>query len=236
MVKRVGDEGDGANALTESVFLDCVRQGSEWDRKMKEVRDGRSAFRKQAKSKGVELGAMDRAMKMADWQRQEVRDHFDRERQYAEWLGLPIGTQGEIFAGMTDPQRRAQEWHAAGRTARKANKSGAPPEGCTEKYIPFWDRGYKLQEFVWDDETEKAAAVKPAAAAGKGASASRAGRAKKVAGAISPPPATHTGQEADAPKEGAKGPRLVVTEQKDVEEVELPPVDGFGDTGFGKVH
>lgn len=235
MAPKVGDSarepgtGGGANALTQDVFLACVAESAKIEKAGDEYRAARKAFRKAAKAKGVELGRMDLVVKMAEWERQEVRDYFDQTTQYAMWMGLPPGSQGELFASMDDAERTAFEWHGAGLTARRAGKDSIPPKECKERWVPFFDEGYKLKPFVWDREgvaAEKAAAP-PKAAAGKGRSAARA---SKVAGAITPPPATHT-KETPA----ASGNVVAIGAKKDAAAGDgMPSSDGFGETGFGE--
>lgn len=265
MAQRAGTEAPGAaeartgaNAVTQDIFLEACRGQAEWDRKVSEIRAGRDAFRKQKKSQGIVLGLLDSTLRKSDWERKEVQDHYATERQYAEWLGLPVGTQPDMFEGKDDDEIRARHWHAAGVTAQRSGKPRVLPGDVGPKFGPMWDRGYDGEPFVWEivkASLDKAAAAtqagkpagktsgKPGAAAGK---RQPSARAKKVAGLITPPPATHTGD--DKPKGGKTGP-VLVTSQSGVETVESsltggetlqaggddrgPAEDGFGKTGFG---
>lgn len=245
MAQRAGTEaapagGGGSNELTQEQFLEAARKLADWNAKKAEVNAGRNGYRKQLKAQGVELGKLDTILKMAEWDRQEVRDHFAILDRYAIWMGLPVGAQAELF-GADDHEKRAREWHGAGMTARRAGKTKAAPQQVGEKYLPFWDAGYMLKEFVWEGSAAPAGKVEPdggkapaaPAASGKpGAAAGKrsAGRAKKVAGMISPPPVVSGGDTVAAAGDeaGAGAGDTVQAAGGD----DRPADDGFGKTGF----
>lgn len=253
MVKKAGEE-DGADDrgpkasgsarvkgnVTKEVFLSAAKDLAQLNAEADAIRQRRNTARKQFKANGIELGKLDATLKMAEWERQEVRDHFDTARTYAEWMNLPVGAQKDLWAGMDSEEIIASEWHADGWAKRLAGKPNTPPENCGVVNRPFWDNGYMLKPFVWDREGVAAAKAantpKPAGNGGEGGGKPKAaakapaatgkprGRpaAKKVAGMISPPPATHT-----------KPDLKVVDGTPKPDDGPMPQQDPFGKTGFG---
>ena len=181
-----GSGGDIPNALTEKTFLDSVKEMVAMDAKVKQLREQRSALRKTIKSRGVELGMMDATIKMADWDRGETRAHFDTGRQYAVWLGLPIGTQPDMFAGLADDDVQRKEWWHSGRTAALAGKPRVAPDDCVEAYLQDWDRGYDNKYFKVVGAKAPTPKAAPKAKAVKGEP--KPGR--KVKGALPVPPSS----------------------------------------------
>jgi len=97
MAKSVDDAAkDGSNQLTGDQLRAFVRMMSEADQECKAANEKRKKLRKELKAAGVQLGDFDAMMRMMDWQREEVAETFDRRLQYAQWLNLPIGTQGRL--------------------------------------------------------------------------------------------------------------------------------------------
>lgn len=151
MAKKLGEDGSQVGKaadeaaktnVTQDVFLDGIRKLTAINEKQKKVNEERRAVRKQLKANGLELGALDAALKMADWERSEVREHFDLRRRYAQWLGLPIGTQAELFDGKKDDEILTEEWTAAGRTAALTGKPARPPENCPPAYHETFMKGF----------------------------------------------------------------------------------------------
>lgn len=136
--------GDAAGNVNSETFLQSVREMAEANEKLAAANEIRKRVRKTIKARGIELGDLDAVVRMADWDREEVRAKFDRTRKYAEWLGLPVGVQGDMFSGMTGEQKAAAEWESTGRTHYLAGRPAQPPEDCPEPYKLNWMRGYKL--------------------------------------------------------------------------------------------
>lgn len=132
-----------AGNLTQETFLESVHEIVEIKREMAALNEKKKAIRKRVKARGVELGDLDEAVKMAEWDRDEVRAKFERRRLYAQWLGLPIGVQSDLFKGMTADDKAAAEWEARGYTARLANGSESPPEDCPDECHKAYKRGWK---------------------------------------------------------------------------------------------
>lgn len=135
--------------VTEEVFLKAASEMAALAAERTEINQRISARRKQFKANGIELGKMDLVLKMAEWDRGEVREHFDTEIRYARWMNLPVGTQPSMFDGMADDEIQAREWFDTGLSHRRAGKARSLPDHCPEAWIQFYDRGYAGKEFIW---------------------------------------------------------------------------------------
>lgn len=135
--------------VTEEVFLKAASEMAALAAERKEINERISARRKQFKANGIELGKMDLVLKMAEWDRGEIREHFDTEIRYARWMNLPVGTQPSMFDGMADDEIQAREWFDTGLSHRRAGKVRSLPDHCPEAFIQFYDRGYAGKEFIW---------------------------------------------------------------------------------------
>ena len=165
--KAEKDEGvaDISGNLTSETFLQSVQEMAAINAEMRSVNEKRKKVRKTIKARGIELGDLDAVVRMSDWDREEVRASFDRRRRYAEWLGLPIAHQADMFKGLTQEQKSAAEWEATGRTAYLAAKGPQPPEECPEPFKLNWLRGYKLAAGEAPPEKKKKKPVDERAAA-----------------------------------------------------------------------
>lgn len=169
MAKKVGSEGDGARIgtaaasaetpgeghnLTPEQYLTAVKEITAARAKLKGVQEDYKAIRKKWRA-SVSLGVLDAMVKMAEWSRGEVRDHFETQRKYAEWLGLPVAPQGE-FAGLDDEEIMRREAYAMGRTASRAGRPGRPPEELDASLHQHWLKGFNEEdEGAWaDSETQ----------------------------------------------------------------------------------
>lgn len=168
-IKTPGAPPPAGDNVTRGTFLEAVQDIVEHRGKVEAAKNLMSARRKHWKSLGITLGALDRMVKMAEWSRGEIRDHFDTERQYAEWLGLPTGPRPK---GQTDEETHlfiASEWRAMGRTANLAGKPAQAPEECPGENVQDWLAGWnEADEETWADaEPERPPVVpdKPPAAA-----------------------------------------------------------------------
>lgn len=169
MAKKVGSEGaegtritrDGApppgtgDNVTPELYLRAVKEIGEARRKVKLANDELKHVRKGFKHQGIELGVLDAMVKMADWSRGEIRDHFETQRRYAEWLGLPAAPtpviQGE-FKGLDDEEIARREAHAMGRTASRLGQPGKPPEELDASLHQAWLQGFNDEdEAAWAD-------------------------------------------------------------------------------------
>ena len=147
MKKKAAKSKPPSVNITQEVFLKGVSVMADFNRKMDELRGARNAARKQLKAQGVELGMLDATMKMGEWGRDEVRQHFDTQRAYARFYNLPVGSQADLFAGMKPDEIDAKEWEARGQTAGLAGKDPVPPEECPaehhQAFMVGWHAGQK---------------------------------------------------------------------------------------------
>lgn len=159
------DRRDQISNVTQATFLEAVKEISSINAKVRALNEDRKAIRKKWKAIGLELGLLDATIKMAEWDRPEVRTHFDLSRRYAEWLGLPLGTQQDLFAGMGDDEVQKREWFALGQVASRLGQAqGKPPEECPPEYHQAWLKGFADEDEKSWTEAEKAEAQLEAAA------------------------------------------------------------------------
>lgn len=200
MAKQAGaenpEEGKIPNQLTQEQYLTAVREQTAFIQERKALNEKINARRKVFQSWGVELGIMDAKMKLANRDRDEVREHYDLDRQYAIWLNLPVGTQPDMFAGKEDDDISRRNWYDAGITARLVGKARVAPDDCPEQYLLAWDAGYD------DKPITSAGAGGPGSGAGKKKGKSPAGKkalkgepkkGAKSRGAIATPPVSDKG-------------------------------------------
>lgn len=157
-----------SSQVTSSTFLDAVREIAKVNAEASALNERRKGIRKKWKAEGIELGLLDAALKMAEWDRSEVRSHFDTSRRYAEWLGLPIGQQADLFKTLTDDKVQKAEWFGLGRVSSRLGKPGRPPEECPEEYHQAFMAGFNeedeaewLEAEIADAQTQAAAAIDP---------------------------------------------------------------------------
>lgn len=152
--------------VTSATFLEAVREIAKINAEMKAINERRKGIRKKWKSEGLELGILDATIKMAEWDRAEVRAHFDNARRYAEWLGLPIGVQADLFKGLGDDAVQKKEWFALGAVASRLGRSPKDiPEECPPEYKQHWLAGFNGEdEKAWTEaerhEAQNAEAAK----------------------------------------------------------------------------
>lgn len=170
MAKRVGSEdapklgaaGAGAPThgsnivVTPELYLEAVKKITLAQAKVKAANEEKNGIRKHYKGAGIELGVLDAMVKMAEWSRGEIRDHFAVQARYAEWLGLPVAPgvlrQGDMMAGLDDQEVQRREWFAIGRTTSRTGKPGRPPEECPEEFHQAFMAGFNEEdEAAWSD-------------------------------------------------------------------------------------
>lgn len=183
-ISKAAEEASRKSNMTQDAFLAGVRRLAAANDKCKLANENRRNVRIDLKSEGFELGLLDEAIKMADWDRQEVREKFDLRRRYAAWLGLPVGTQAEMFEGKDDDEILTADWTAAGRTAALSGKPARPTKDCPPQYHEAFMAGFAEAA---DADFEAAAPADPidpdaVAAAAKADAAARkpAPRARKA--------------------------------------------------------
>lgn len=152
-----------ASNVTSATFLEAVRDIAKVNAEMRALNERRKGIRKKWKSEGIELGVLDATIKMAEWDRAEVRDHFDNARKYAEWLGLPVGVQADLFKGMGDDEVQKSEWRALGRVASNLGRPAKPPEDCGPEYRQAWLQGFNDEdEAAWSEAEREEAQLQAA--------------------------------------------------------------------------
>lgn len=149
--------------VTNETFLEAVREVARVNAEMRALNERRKGIRKKWKAEGIELGILDATIKMAEWDRSEVRAHFDTARRYAEWLGLPVGAQPDLFAKMGEDDIQKKEWAALGRVASRLGKAARPPEECPPEYQQDWLRGFNDEDEEAWSEAERTEAQRQAA-------------------------------------------------------------------------
>ena len=159
------DRRDQISNVSQGTFLEAVKEISGINAKMRALNEDKKAIRKKWKANGIELGLLDATIKMAEWDRPEVRAHFDIAKRYAEWLGLPLGTQQDLFAGLGDDEVQKREWFALGQVASRLGRAqGKPPEECPPEYHQDWLKGFADEdEKSWTDAEKSEAQLEAAA-------------------------------------------------------------------------
>lgn len=150
--------------VTSATFLEAVREIAKVNAEARAINEKRKGIRKKWKAEGIELGLLDAALKMAEWDRAEVRSHFDTGRRYAEWLGLPVGHQPDMFKNLGDDEIQKREWFALGQVASRLGKPQKAPEECPPEYISDYLRGFADEdEKAWTESEREEAQLEAAA-------------------------------------------------------------------------
>lgn len=210
-----------ASNVTSATFLEAVRDIAKINGEMRALNERRKSVRKKWKSEGIELGILDATIKMAEWDRAEVRAHFDNARRYAEWLGLPIGVQADLFAKLGEDQVQKKEWFALGAVASRLGRSPRDiPEECPPEYKQHWLAGFNGEDEKAWTEAEVHDAQQQAAA---GIDPEKPGNIADVAAAL----------DARPPKRGkGKGAQVDDNSDRDPED-QLPPQAAGAPEGEG---
>ena len=147
MAKSVDSaKSPGSNQPTEAEFRSAINILAKIEEEGDAYRARKKRARKEIKAMGFNLGDLDATMKMMDWGRDEVKEHFDRRATYARWVKLPIGTQSSMFGDDTATESTDE---TAGELvfskAYQAGIQGKSPE-CPEQYLDHnqdWSKGWK---------------------------------------------------------------------------------------------
>jgi sugar phosphate isomerase/epimerase len=152
--KKQTEEGAGTN-LTGSTFIEFMEGLDPLERKMKEdseeAKSSKGAFRAElkrgAKEFGINLKALqivrDQRNQDADEQRRNARDAV----QYAKWLGMPFGTQTDLFKKTSAPDDSSADT-ATRLAARQAGYDrGVAGDGVDDNPHP----GGSLQHVAWHE-------------------------------------------------------------------------------------
>ena len=146
-VDSARDERDGSNELNGDQLRAFMRMHAEAEERCRIANESRKKLRKEMKAAGINLGDFDAINRMTDWGRDEVNETFDRRRQYAVWLKLPIGTQGGLFDGSEDDAPEVSQETQEDAAFAKGYQAGVKglardvPEGFRE-FDQKWLEGY----------------------------------------------------------------------------------------------
>lgn len=162
MAKRAGSEDKGPapsapkehnlGPMTPETYLAAVKEITAEKARLKAAGAKYKQLRKDWGARGIKLTVLDAMVTMADWDRAEIRDHFEVQAKYAEWLGLPVAKQADLFRGKSDDAIQAHEWYMTGRTYSRTGKTGRPPEECPEDFHQSFMRGFNEEdELAWAD-------------------------------------------------------------------------------------
>lgn len=155
--KDAAEEGAPANhngGNDEATFIHYVQAIVKAQAVVDEAKAAWKSVRKLAKAAGIELKKLDAIVTMTEWEPGEVRDHFATLNRYALWMGLPIGTQSDLFAEVPQAARESIDWEARGFAAAMTNKgafAGSPPSDCPPDRIQDWQRGVNrcTEKLAW---------------------------------------------------------------------------------------
>jgi hypothetical protein len=173
---KVGAKSPGAPAaggnqvVTQESFLQAVKEIGAQRSIIKAEVDKLKAIRVQWKGAGIQLGILDKTVKMAEWTRGEIRDHFSVQGQYASWLAFPVSPQVKPVrvVGADDDAVQRREWFDLGRTYSRTGKPPRPPEECPDEFHQAFMAGFNEEdEAAWldsDNAAPSAALDEPAPA------------------------------------------------------------------------
>lgn len=119
----------------------------------KEAMDEVKSAKKTAEADGLTLGVINLLLKMADWTPGELRVFFSELREYAQAMGYPTNSQGDLFEAAFDekvpqPAREELEWGirgfkdgVMGRGNPEEPGNECPTTGCRQEYGRRWLEG-----------------------------------------------------------------------------------------------
>lgn len=144
----------GANEPDEPCFLKHVQairakqvEIDEQKRKLKVLRGQNKDLRNLAKSEGVVLGELDRALKDADTEDVDLGAREARYHLYMSWLGKPISFQAELpLEPRNSPELEAKHWRKIGEQAGRLGKPRDAYPDCMApeqrpNFLAGWDDG-----------------------------------------------------------------------------------------------
>lgn len=144
--------GLGHNAPGQAEFLKFYREYDAAEAAVTEAGADRKAVLDRAKEAGLNPISFRRAYKEAK-KASDVRETEDREyRRMMKWLGMPLGTQAELFQepsegnGLDEQAMAGHQVHqvaAAGQTAGKAGHDRQTNRWAPGTYLhQIWDEGW----------------------------------------------------------------------------------------------
>lgn len=138
------------------------------DQEMAEVRNKRKKLRQHLENNGIALEELDDANRFADMESDTVLAKIQRQIQYAQWMGLPIGHQVSFFDSAAVPpapassllQMAYDDGYRLGLVGQNVDKQKwlpLSPEGM--RHIEGWDDGQGVLKQKFIDLNEKMAAA-----------------------------------------------------------------------------
>lgn len=155
------EEAARLSNVTAETFLNAVREIAGVNARAAAVNEDRKAIRKKHKANGIELGQLDAIMKMADWDRADIIEHFRIRKQYAQYMGYTVEGQGDLLANATDEEIGRHEWRSRGIVAARLGRPAVPPEECPPDYIEDFMAGYDQDVADRKAQMEAAAGIDP---------------------------------------------------------------------------
>ena len=141
-------------------FIDMIRRYAgdyaELQGKQKAIADEIAALGKKAKADGLFVDDLKAILRMSTWTPEEIRAVFERRRAYAQALGMPTNSQGDLFEdALTDDRipdgaRVELSWEIKGHMDGLMGRGWpedppkeCPEGGCRQAYGRGWERGQK---------------------------------------------------------------------------------------------
>ena len=123
-----------------------IRTMIAFNKRRKDLNAEIAAYRKTARGQGIELGQADHVIRMLEWKPEEIKTWFDNGRKYAEAMGMPVGTQLELFGDDRTPDlvREQLRWRGQGRIDGLAGRGSATqvPDGCPPEHRQTYGEGW----------------------------------------------------------------------------------------------
>lgn len=148
--------------VTPETFLAAVREVAAINARAAAVNEDRKAIRKKWKANGIELGQMDAIMKMADWDRADIIEHFRIRKEYGIWMGYAVEAQGDLLANATDDEISKREWRSRGIVAARMGRPAVIPDDCPPDYAQDFMEGHDQDTADRKAQMEAAAGIDPA--------------------------------------------------------------------------
>lgn len=139
-----------ASNLTQETFVEYFREYSAARTKIEEATAAARAILKRAASVGINTKMLAKARENQRLDRDKVEADMQDLARYHAWLGLPVGTQAEMFGDAGDAPKKEvideqRIWEAgeAGLAAGKAGKNRTDnPHAPGSELYQAWDRAY----------------------------------------------------------------------------------------------
>lgn len=118
---------------------------------VKEKRDVVNSILDQAQAAGFKKGEIRDLLKdsAVKGTRKDLREVEERRTRFREYLGLPVGTQGDLLDRMPEAAKDELDWRGHGYTAglradKRDPKEAGVPERFWQAWMQEWDRGQEM--------------------------------------------------------------------------------------------